>query len=263
VGLEQMLRHDPLADTADLPRRRILDVSVTVSTRSEVVEELDKRFEEKRNTLIAFANANCLNIAYRDPRVRAALEKAVVLNDGIGIDLASKLLFGTQFPDNLNGTDFTPYYLQHSRHRLHVYLLGGKPSVVERAAKLIAETCPWHEVVGCHDGYFPHSEDALVAHDISARGADIVLVAMGNPDQELWLCSNFDATGCRLGFAVGALFDFIAGEAQRAPVWVRAARLEWLYRLAHEPRRLWRRYVLGNPIFMLRIFGQWLTGARV
>jgi alpha-1,3-mannosyltransferase len=86
---------------------------------------------------------------------------------------------------------------------------------------------------------------------------------MGNPDQELWLRNNFDATGCRLGFAVGALFDFIAGEAQRAPVWVRTARLEWIYRLAHEPRRLWRRYVLGNPIFMLRILGQWLTGARV
>jgi alpha-1,3-mannosyltransferase len=243
--------------------RRILDVSVTVSTRSEVVEELDKRFEEKKNTFIAFANANCLNIAYRDPRVRAALGRAVVLNDGLGVDLASKLLFGTQFPDNLNGTDFTPYYLQHTRHRLRVYLLGGKRGVVERAAKLIAETCPWHEVVGCHDGYFPHSDDAFVARDISASGADVLLVAMGNPDQELWLRSNFDATSCRLGFAVGALFDFIAGELHRAPLWVRTARLEWVYRLAHEPRRLWRRYVLGNPIFMLRILGQWLTGARV
>jgi exopolysaccharide biosynthesis WecB/TagA/CpsF family protein len=61
---------------------------------------------------------------------------------------------------------------------------------------------------------------------------------------------------------VGALFDFIVGEAQRAPVWVRTPRLEWIYRLAHEPRRLLRRYVLGNPIFMLRILGQWLAGAR-
>jgi alpha-1,3-mannosyltransferase len=244
-------------------RRRILDVSVTVSTRSEVVEELDRRFEEKKNTRIAFANANCLNIAYRDPRVRAALGEAVVLNDGIGIDLASKLLFGAQFPDNLNGTDFTPYYLQHSRHRLRIYLLGGKRSVVERAAQLITETCPRHEVVGYHEGYFPHSEDGLVARTISASGADVLLVAMGNPEQELWLRTNFDATGCRLGFAVGALFDFITGEVQRAPVWVRTARLEWVYRLAQEPVRLWRRYVLGNPIFMLRILGQWWTGARV
>jgi alpha-1,3-mannosyltransferase len=244
-------------------RRRILDVSVTVSTRSEAVMELDRRFEQKKSTFIAFANANCLNIAYRDPRVRSALGEAVVLNDGIGIDLASKLLFGAQFPDNLNGTDFTPYYLQHSRHRLRIYLLGGKRNVVERAAKLITETCPWHEVVGYHEGYFPHSEDGLVASTIGASGADVLLVAMGNPEQELWLRTNFDATGCRLGFAVGALFDFMAGEVQRAPVWVRTARLEWVYRLAQEPGRLWRRYVLGNPIFMLRILGQWWTGARV
>jgi alpha-1,3-mannosyltransferase len=244
-------------------RRRILDVSVTVSTRPEAVKELDRRFEQKKSTFIAFANANCLNVAYRDPQVRAALGEAVVLNDGIGIDLASKLLFGAQFPDNLNGTDFTPYYLQHSRHRLRIYLLGGKRSVVEQAAKLITETCPWHEVVGYHEGYFPHSEDGPVASTISASGADVLLVAMGNPDQELWLRTNFDATGCRLGFAVGALFDFIAGEVQRAPVWVRTARAEWVYRLAQEPGRLWRRYVLGNPIFILRILGQWWTGARV
>ncbi len=244
-------------------RRRILDVSVTVSTKSEAVEELDRRFEESQNTLIAFANANCLNIAYTDPRVRAALGAAVVLNDGIGIDLASKLLFGAQFPENLNGTDFTPYYLQHSRHRLRIYLLGGKRGVAERAAKSISQRWPQHEVAGCHDGYFPRSDDQEIANDISASGANLVLVAMGNPDQELWLRTNFDATGCRLGFAVGALFDFIAGEAERAPAWVRTARLEWVYRLAHEPQRLWRRYVLGNPIFMLRILGQWWTGSRI
>jgi alpha-1,3-mannosyltransferase len=244
-------------------RRRILDVSVTVSTRSEVVEELDRRFEEKKNTRIAFANANCLNIASRDSRVRAALGEAVVFNDGIGVDLASRLLFGAQFPDNLNGTDFTPYYLQYSRHRLRIYLLGGKPGVAKRAAKLIAEICPRHEVVGCHDGYFSHSDDALIAYEIKMSGANVLLVGLGNPDQELWLRTNFDATGCCLGFAVGALFDFIAGEVQRAPVWVRTARLEWVYRLAREPRRLWRRYVLGNPVFILRILGQWWTGARV
>jgi alpha-1,3-mannosyltransferase len=244
-------------------RRRILDVSVTVSTRSEVVDELDRRFEENKSTVVAFANANCLNIAHRDPSVRAALGEAVVLNDGIGVDLASRLLFGVQFPDNLNGTDFTPYYLQHSRHSLRIFLLGGRRGVAERAAKLLAERWPRHRIVGRCDGYFPRSEDTFVTRTISASGADIVLVAMGNPDQELWLGNNFGATGCRLGFAVGGLFDFIAGEAQRAPVWVRTTRFEWIYRLAQEPRRLWRRYLLGNPIFMLRILGQWWTGARV
>jgi alpha-1,3-mannosyltransferase len=244
-------------------RRRILDVSVTASTKSEVVDELDNRFAQNSSSVVAFANANCLNIARRDPNLRAALGQAIVLNDGIGVDLASKLLFGAQFPDNLNGTDFTPYYLQHTRHRLRIFLLGGKPGVAEQAAKLLAERYPRHRIVGQRDGYFPRTEDPLVAQTIAASRANVVLVAMGNPDQELWLRTNFGATGCRLGFAVGALFDFVVGEAQRAPVWVRTARSEWFYRLALEPRRLWRRYVLGNPIFMLRVLGQWWTGARV
>ena len=246
-----------------LRARRILGVSVRVWTRSEVVQQLDQHFQHKPHTVVAFANASCLNVAHIDPRVRSALGAAVVLNDGIGLDIASKLLFGTQFPDNLNGTDFTPHYLQKTRHHFRLYLLGGRPGVANRAAKVFAQMCPGHQVVGCRDGYFPRSEDALVARAISASGADVLLVAMGNPDQELWLQDNLAATGCRLGFAVGALFDFITGEAHRAPLWVRTARLEWAYRLAREPRRLWRRYVVGNPVFVLRVLGQWWSGARI
>jgi exopolysaccharide biosynthesis WecB/TagA/CpsF family protein len=122
--------------------------------------------------------------------------------------------------------------------------------------------CPRHQIVGCRDGYFP-PEDVSVARAIRASDADVVLVAMGNPEQELWLRNNLAVTGCRLGFAVGALLDFLSGEARRAPAWVRAARVEWVYRLAREPRRLGRRYVLGNPIFMLRVLVQWWSGARV
>lgn len=244
-------------------KRRILDVTVTVSTKSEVVDELDRRVDESNNTIVAFANAHCLNIAHRDSVVRAALGDAVVLNDGLGVDIASKLLFGVQFPDNLNGTDFTPYFLQHTRHRLRIFLLGGRSGVVDRAADLLTDRYPKHVIVGRRDGYFPRSEDVSIAQTIKASGADVVLVAMGNPDQELWLWANFSGTGCRLGFAVGALFDFIAGEVQRAPTWVRSTRSEWIYRLAQEPSRLWRRYLLGNPVFVLRILGQWWTGARV
>lgn len=243
--------------------RRILDVSLPVWERATAVAELDRHFERDHNMVVAFANANCLNFAQTDSRVRSALGEALVLNDGIGVDLASRLLFGAQFPDNLNGTDFTPYYLQQTRHSFRLYLLGGRSGIAEKAAHYLSLSCPRHSIVGCHDGYFRRTEDPLVARAIRATQADVLLVAMGNPDQELWLRSNLAATGCRLGFAIGALFDFMAGEAQRAPSWVQAARLEWVYRLAHEPRRLWRRYVLGNPLFLARVLGQWWSGARV
>jgi alpha-1,3-mannosyltransferase len=243
--------------------RRILDVSLPVWERATAVTELDRHFERDGNTFVAFANANCLNFAQTDSQVRSALGEALVLNDGLGVDLASRLLFGAQFPDNLNGTDFTPYYLQNTRHRFRLYLLGGRPGIAEKAAYCLAQACPRHLIVGCRDGYFGRTEDPLVAQAIRAARADVLLVAMGNPDQELWLRNNLAASGCRLGFAIGALFDFMAGEAQRAPSWVRTARLEWAYRLGHEPRRLWRRYVLGNPLFLARVLGQWWSGARI
>ena len=250
-------------DVCGMRIRSILDVPVRVWTHSEAVALLDRRFEEQSNTLVAFANANVLNLACTDMRMRAALRDAVVISDGIGVDLASKLLFGSPFPHNLNGSDFTPDYLQKTRHRYRVYLLGGRSGVAKRAAEVFARTCPRQEIVGYRDGYFSRTQDALVAQAIRATGADVVLVAMGNPNQELWLRDNLAATGCRLGIAVGGLFDFMTGEAQRAPLWVRAARAEWMYRLVREPRRLWRRYVLGNPVFILRVLGQWWSGARV
>ena len=96
---------------------------------------------------------------------------------------------------------------------------------------------------------------------IKSSNADIVLVGMGNPRQELWLAGNLEATGAELGFAVGALFDFVTGHAPRAPSWIRSVRLEWLYRLSQEPSRLAGRYLVGNPLFILRILGQRFSGA--
>jgi alpha-1,3-mannosyltransferase len=86
---------------------------------------------------------------------------------------------------------------------------------------------------------------------------------MGNPHQEKWLNDHLQATGCRLGFGVGALFDFVAGVVPRAPAWMRAARLEWAYRLGLQPARLWRRYLVQMPVFLWRVVRQWFVGARI
>jgi exopolysaccharide biosynthesis WecB/TagA/CpsF family protein len=91
------------------------------------------------------------------------------------------------------------------------------------------------EIVGCHHGHFTENETETINVVIRASKPDVVLVAMGNPKQELWLGANLRATGARLGFAVGALFDFATGDARRAPAWMGYLRLEWLYRLLHEP----------------------------
>ena len=112
--------------------------------------------------------------------------------------------------------------------------------------------------------YVPNIDDSSkVVAAIRASSADVILVAMGNPQQELWLADNLKATGSQLGFGVGALFDFVSGHPPRAPICVRTARLEWLYRLVHEPRRMTRRYLVGIPLFLFRIFKQCLSGTPI
>lgn len=243
--------------------RTILDVPILVRTSPEAIWLLDDCFDRGKSTVVAFANAHTLNRTVADPKVRSLLERAIVFNDGVGVNIASRLLFGEAFPENLNGTDFVPRYLQRTKNRYRIFLVGGKPGVAERAARRLAEAAPGHEIVGCCHGYLPPAQTGELVERIRRSGADILLVAMGNPDQEAWLNAHLAATGCRLGFGVGGLFDFMSGNVPRAPKWIRSAHLEWSYRLLMEPRRLWRRYLLEMPLFLTRILRQWLTGTRV
>lgn len=244
-------------------QRTILNVPVRVTSFTQAVDFLDRTFERGKLSIVAFANAHSLNVAATDPLFRSALETAIVFNDGVGLDIASRLLFGSPFPENLNGTDFVPRYLAETAHSYRIFLLGGKPEIVKRAAAKFARLYPRQDIVGYRDGYFGAGEKASVIQNIRQSAADIVLVAMGNPKQEIWLVDNLAATGCKLGFGVGALFNFMAGEVPRAPLWMQRNGLEWLHRFFKEPRRLWSRYVYGNPLFLLRVIAQWLLGARI
>jgi alpha-1,3-mannosyltransferase len=244
--------------------RTILDVPLFVGTAPDAVARIDADVAARQSTVVAFANAHALNIAAIDETFCAVLKRCLVMNDGIGVDAASQILFGARFPQNLNGTDFTPYYLQNTRNTYRIFFLGSSSGVAERAAARLMAMCGGrHQIAGCQNGYSRAGDTMGIVAKIAASGADVLLVAMGNPLQELWLADHLETTGCRLGIGVGALFDFLSGDVSRAPNWVRAARLEWCYRLAREPGRLWRRYIVGNPVFLMRVLGQWWSGARV
>jgi alpha-1,3-mannosyltransferase len=243
--------------------RTVLDVPVQVRTFNDAVSLIDARYEQGEGAAVAFANAHTLNVAAENPAFRLALQNALVFNDGIGVDIAGRMLYGSSFPENLNGTDFVPNYLRRTQHRYHIFLLGAKPGIAERAAHRLSVVCPKHKVVGCRNGHFDRDQVSEIADLIRCSKADVLLVAMGNPKQELFIQNHLAATGCALGIGVGALFDFLAGDVPRAPVWVQRWRLEWVYRLLQEPRRLAGRYLAGNPLFLMRILSQWWSGARV
>ena len=243
--------------------RTILDVPVQVRTFDEAVNAIDECFERGERLSIAFANAHTLNVASKDGNFRAALRRSLVLNDGLGVDIASRLLYGSAFPENLNGTDFSPNYLRSTRNRFRIFLLGAKEGIAERAARQLSALCPQHTICGCHHGHFDMEQVENVIALIRHSQADVLLVAMGNPKQELFIQAHLAATGCMIGIGVGALFDFLSGNVPRATPWVQRLRLEWLYRLSYEPRRLAGRYLAGIPLFLARIAGQWLSGVRI
>ncbi|WP_423414801.1 WecB/TagA/CpsF family glycosyltransferase [Hyphomicrobium sp. B1] len=231
--------------------RTLLGVEISVMSRNDAVDALDQAIAQNLQQRIAFANAHTLRLAARNPDLRKALRRFLVLNDGFGVDIASRMKFGRRFPANLNGTDFVPHYLSNTRHRLRIFLLGARPEIVRSTAARFAALYPRHSIVGARDGYLSQETDIqLVRHEIKTSKADILLVAMGNPLQEIWIDKHCHDLPVPLQLGVGALFDFASGRIRRAPGWIRRARCEWLYRLALEPRRLFSRYVVGNIVFL-------------
>lgn len=240
--------------------RKIGPVDVDVLDRSDAIVKIEADIGRRTPSMTTFCNAHTVNLARRNPRFRRALSKFRVLNDGVGVDLASRTLFGRAFPDNLNGTDFIPDLLRNSRQRLSIYFLGSRPGIARQAAATVAERYPNVSIAGTHDGYFADDEEPAIAEHIRRSGANLVLVAMGQSRQELWTERNAERLACPV-ICVGALFDFLSGAIPRAPDAFRRLRLEWVYRLALEPRRLASRYLWGNATFLSSILRQKLVGS--
>lgn len=237
-----------------MPKVEILGVEIARAQPEEAVAAVEEAFEHPEPSIVAYANAHTLNLACSDRRFRDVLLGAhLVFNDGIGIDLAARL-YGRRFPSNLNGSDLNRAVLGlAARKGWRVFLLGARGGVAEEAADQLRRSIPGLNVVGCHDGFFPRSRDAEVARGIARTGPDVVMVAMGNPHQEMWLSEHLATTGARLGIGVGAFLDFSAGRVRRAPRWMNRFGIEWVWRLMQEPRRLWRRYIVGSPLFLWRV----------
>lgn len=239
----------------DLPFLDILGVPVARLTRDEAAAAVERAALEDAPALVGYVNAHTINLACGNPAYLELLREraAVLLNDGSGVAIAGRLQ-GRPFFENLNGTDFNLLVLGiAARRKWPVYLMGAKPGVAERAAHRLVARIPGLRIAGVRDGFFEAADEPRIVGDIRASGAGVILVGMGNPKQELWLDRHLAATGARLGVGVGAFFDFAAGEVRRAPGWMIRLGIEWVHRLAVEPGRLWRRYVLGNPIFLFRL----------
>ncbi len=233
-------------------RNTSLQEAVSAITETETAQDAMRR--------VFFVNADCLNLAYCDRDYHFLLHDAdIVLPDGSGVRLGLKWL-GTHMKDNLNGTDLFPHICERAvTSGLKLFLLGGAPEIAQRTAQNMMQRFPGLQIVGCRDGFFDAAQTDEVIAEINSSAADILLVGMGAPRQERWLSDHAAKLAPRAGIGVGGLFDYYSGDVARAPLWLRELGLEWIWRIVQQPGDKWRRYVLGNPIFLWRVLLQRLS----
>jgi exopolysaccharide biosynthesis WecB/TagA/CpsF family protein len=234
------------------PVVRLLGIDVSRLSGDQALETIARRADEGTRQMLAYVNAHTLNLAFADDALHSALEHcALVMNDGIGVSIAARMR-GERFPENLNGSDFTVRLLELAASSgWGVFLLGAEPGVADEAAGRLTQRVTGLRIVATCHGYTDESEAQLAAR-VRESGAELLIVALGSPLQETWLDRNLDATGALVGVGVGAFLDFTAERVTRAPRWMNSLGVEWCFRLVQEPARLWRRYVIGNPMFLLR-----------
>lgn len=224
---------------------------------------------EGGHALVLHANVHGLNLCYRDPGLRSFFNVAsLVFCDGSGVMLAARIL-GERIPERITYADWTWQLAAFAeREGLSLFFLGARPGVAEIAAVRLEERHPDLKIAGAHHGYFDWTvgapENEAVVAEINAARPDLLLVGLGMPLQERWLMQNWDRLDARVALTGGAVFDYVSGELKRGPRVLTNNGFEWLARLLIEPGRLWRRYVVGNPIFLARVLVQRLTkkGAR-
>ena len=219
-------------------------------TMDEALQLIDDLVRSKKSSHAAFINAHCLNIAYKDCAYKRILgECAVVFADGIGARIGAKMV-GFHVEENVNGTDMFPL-LANKPYR--IYLFGGAPGVAETALENARKLNDKAEFVGCADGFFKSKSEEEIFAELIELKVDILLVALGVPKQEEWINKNLHRLcGCT-AIGVGGLLDFVSERIPRAPLWMRKINIEWCFRLYCEPLRLFKRYIIGNPLFIIRV----------
>ncbi len=235
-----------------LPERvRVGATAVTPLRLEALLTWLAERLASHQQCAVLYVNAHAVVLAEMDADFRRALAAAeVVFCDGVGVWLAARWL-GAPLPERFTPPDWVDRLGRLcAAHGRSVFMLGGTHDAVSRAAAALRKCVPGLEV-HAHHGYFdksgPENERMIAAINAAQPGA--LLVGFGMPAQELWITAHRARLKATLILAVGGMFDYLGGSKTRGPRWLTDHGFEWLWRLATEPRRLWRRYVLGLPRF--------------
>ncbi len=240
------------------PAATVLGVRIHPLSMRQVVALVGLAIERRERLIVANVNVHAMNLACEQPWFRDMLNQSdLVFCDGFGVKWGARML-GQSLPHRFTPPDWLDCLAtMAARHGYRMALVGARPGVAEQTAPRLQAHAPGLEVVATHHGFFdptPGSADneALLAR-LNAAQPDILLVGMGMPRQERWLLDTWPRLNARVALPVGAAFDYLGGTVRRGPRWMTDHGFEWLARLLIEPRRLWHRYLVGNPLFVWRV----------
>lgn len=256
---------EPAGTTLDSPisDATVLDVRFHRLNKAQLIRFMISSTMKQQKTIVGHVNIHAMNLAYELPWYRNFLNQAhLVYCDGVGVILAARLL---GHPMKLEHRQSCPDWIETlalacQDHQLSLFLLASKPNVIEKAVEKLTNTAPHLKIAG-HHGYFSKNgpDNEAVVTKINAFKPDILCIGFGMPLQEFWIQENIDRLETKVFLPIGGCLDYYTGRIYRGPRWLTDYGLEWLIRTTIQPRRLWRRYVLGNPLFFWRIAKHWLT----
>lgn len=239
----------------------LLGVRIVDLPAEAIVAQIDQAIQNRQKSIFQYVNIHALNLAQELPWFREFINQAALpYCDGYGV-LLGAWLSGRRLQHRSTPPDWIHQLAELCAQREYsLFILGGQPGVAEKAGARLVRDHANLQIRGCQHGYFdknpgsPENEQTL--RTINAAQAQILIVGMGMPIQERWLMENWARLNCLVGLPVGALLDYLAGERRRSSHWMTQHGLEWLGRLIAEPARLWRRYLIGIPLFLFRVLRQ-------
>ncbi|HHV79227.1 MAG TPA: WecB/TagA/CpsF family glycosyltransferase [Firmicutes bacterium] len=222
-----------------MDKAEVLDIGFDIVDLENAVKAVTNMALSGEPHVVITANPEFVYSLHHTPRLRELLDRAdMVVADGSGVVIASKLL-GCPLPERVPGVDLVEGVLNTGQVS-EVYLLGGKPGVAVEAGRNLQGRFPHVHLVGTHHGYFGIEEEATLIAEIAGSGAQLLLVGMGAPKQEMWLLEHKHELKVPVMIGVGGSLDVFAGRVKRAPGWAQRSHLEWLYRMVSEPKRFYR-----------------------
>ncbi|MCD2502354.1 WecB/TagA/CpsF family glycosyltransferase [Clostridium sp. NSJ-145] len=233
-------------------------INIDILNTNEVLTLCNQYYyeNEERAKTILFLNAHYYNLSVKDLEYKKILnESDLVLNDGIGVKLGLKFKKISE-KENMNGTDLIPKIIEIAiKNNKGIYLLGGEQGISTKAKENLQKKYSDIIISGERNGFINKEENKFIIDDINTSKAELLIIGMGAPLQEKWINENKEKLkNVKIIIAGGAILDFLSGKVSRAPMFLRKLKLEWLYRLYLEPRRLFKRYVIGNVMFFINIY---------